>query len=194
MAAQPTTDYLTAAEYLAQEREANHKSEFFKGEVFAMAGASNNHNIVVSEIIYLLKDFLKGISCTVYPSDMRLHVRANTLFTYPDVMVVCGKKEFLPDTALDTLTNPVLVIEVLSDSTEKYDRGKKFELYRGLPSLREYVLVSSAGRHSIERFFLTQEGTWEFADSQDLENGFVFLQSIGLDLYLKEVYADIEQI
>jgi Uma2 family endonuclease len=194
MAAQPKIDYITAAEYLAMERKADYKSECFKGEVFAMAGASNNHNIVVSELIFLLRNFLKGKSCTVYPSDMRVHIPENSLFTYPDVMVVCGKKKFLEDTDLDTILNPVLIVEVLSDSTESYDRGKKFELYRGLPSLKEYVLVSSSKRYSIERFFLNSQGVWEFADSQDLKDGFVSLQSIGLDLYLKDVYADIEQI
>ncbi len=194
MAAQPKTDFFTAAEYLAMEREADHKSEFFKGEVFAMAGASNNHTIVTGNIFVGIGLSLKGKSCRAYTSDMRLHIPENSLFTYPNVMVVCGKKEFLKDTDLDTILNPVLIVEVLSDSTESYDRGKKFELYRGLSSLREYVLVSAVKRYSIERFFLNGQGIWEFADSQDLENGFVTLQSIGLDLYLKNVYADIEQI
>jgi len=194
MAAQPKTDFISAADYLISERKADHKSEFFRGEVFAMAGASNNHNIVVSELIYLLRTFLKGKSCTVYPSDMRLHIPANTLFTYPDVIVVCGKKEFLEESTLDTILNPVMVVEVLSDSTESYDRGKKFELYRSVPSLQEYVLVSSAGRYSVERFYLNRQGIWEFADSQDMENGSVTLQSIGMNIHLKDVYADIEQI
>ncbi len=192
MAAQPKHDFCTADEYLMRERTASYKSEFFKGEIFAMAGASNNHNIIVGTLVGEIYSFLKGKSCTVYPSDMRLHIPANSLYTYPDVMVVCGKKEFLEDASMDTLKNPMLIIEVLSESTESYDRGNKFRLYRDIPSLQEYVLVSSEIRHSLEKFSKNTNGIWEFTDTTDLKNGFLHLQSIDFDLYMRDVYAQVE--
>ena len=145
MAAQPQP-YITPAEYLAAERAANRdtagKHEYYQGEVYAMAGASRPHNLLVSLLITTLNNQL-GDKCSVYPSDLRLHVADNGLFTYPDISVVCGPEEFLPDAYLDTLLNPTVLLEVLSRSTEQYDRAGKFLLYRELPSLQHYVLVES---------------------------------------------------
>ena len=123
---------LTPEEYLALERVAEYKSEYYKGEMFAMSGASLPHNILVSQLNGLLQNALEGSGCIAVMTDMRLHIPATGLYTYPDVLVYCGKPQLL-DGVLDTLLNPSVIGEVLSDSTEAYDRGKKFEHYQSIP-------------------------------------------------------------
>jgi Uma2 family endonuclease len=142
MSALPKISYYTPQEYLRLEREAGYKSEYFKGEIFAMAGASENHNMISRRVSGALFNHLQGKKCTHYSADMKLHIPANTLYTYPDLMVVCGDKQFVDDEK-DVIMNPVIIIEVLSKSTEAYDRGGKFALYRSIPSFREYVMISS---------------------------------------------------
>ena len=126
-----TQPRLTAEDYLAIERSAEFKSEFFDGEIFAMSGASEPHNIIVTNTIIELGNQLKKRPCKLYANDMRVKVDPTGLYTYPDLVVMCGKAQF-DDTHFDTLLNPTLIIEVLSDSTEAYDRGRKFEHYRKL--------------------------------------------------------------
>jgi len=138
MSAVPQSRY-SPQEYLALERVATHKSEYYRGEIFAMAGASILHNLIVGNLIACLHNALSGSGCRVYPRDLRV-ATPDGLYTYPDVTVMCGEHTF-DDHGRDTLTNPQILIEVLSESTEAYDRGKKFELYRSLPSLRNYILV-----------------------------------------------------
>src|SRR5205807_2412275 len=121
-------------------RQAETKSEFYDGEMFAMAGARRNHNLIVSNIIADLQQQLRDGPCEVYPGDMRVKVARTGLYTYPDVVVVCGEPRFLDDED-DTLLNPTLLVEVLSDSTANYVRTLKSRLYRKLPSLRQYVIV-----------------------------------------------------
>jgi len=133
--------FVTPEQYLEIERKADYKSEYHSGQVFAMAGASREHNLLVGSIVRRLGNLLDGRPCETYPSDMRVLVSATGLYTYPDVSVACGEPEFL-DGSLDVLLNPLLIVEVLSPSTESYDRGAKFALYQRLPSLQEYVLVS----------------------------------------------------
>jgi Uma2 family endonuclease len=183
--------YLTSEEYLETERAATYKSEYYQGEIFAMAGAGNNHNIITANLTGMLYGFLRGKGCTVYPSDMRLHIPENGLYTYPDVMVICGKKEFLDDKK-DTMTNPVLVVEVLSESTESYDRGRKFGFYRSIPPLREYLLVDSQRIHA-ERYLKNESGIWELHDSSGLE-GHLHLSSVNFDLPLAELYEGTEDL
>lgn len=190
MAVQPKA-YLISKEYLETERAATYKSEYYQGEVFAMAGAGNNHNVITGNLIGILYGFLRGRGCTVYPSDMRLHIPENGLYTYPDVMVACGKKEFL-DEKKDTLTNPVLVVEVLSASTESYDRGRKFGFYRSIPTLREYLLVD-AQRVSAERYLKNESGIWELHDSPGLA-GTLHLASINCSFPLDELYEGTEDV
>lgn len=186
MSAQPGYRHHTAAEYLALERKAAYKSEFFNGEIFMMAGASERHNRICFELSGLFHAALRGKPCQGYGSDMRLHIPENSLYTYPDLTVVCGKAEFLENANPDTLLNPVLIVEVLSGSTEKYDRGRKFRLYCGIPSLREYVMVASEEPYGVESYHKTDAG-WQLTDSQDVENGSVHLPSIGFNLPLREV-------
>jgi len=194
MSAKPNINTLSVEEYLNTERKAEYKSEFFKGEIFAMAGASDNHNTITSNLNILIGGFLWKKDCRTYNSDMRLHIPLNGLYTYPDFMVVCGKKEFLDEQHLDTILNPIIIIEVLSASTEKYDRGDKFRLYRNIPSLREYFMISSEKIYSVEKYSRTDNHFWEFSDSSDIENGSISLDSIGYELKLKDVYEGIVEM
>ncbi len=141
MSAQPKT-FLTPEQYLEIERRAEYKSEYYRGEMFAMVGAKWNHNLIVARLISQFDQQLRSRPCSVTPSDMRVRVSATGLYTYPDVVEVCGPPQFLDDER-DTLLNPTLIAEVPSPSTEAYDRGRKFEHYRSLESLAEYLLVGS---------------------------------------------------
>ena len=149
MSALPQRKYISPEEYLAAERESLEKHEYFGGKIFQMAGASDEHNTISGNAFASLHFQLKKRPCKSYQSDMRVHIPKTGLFTYPDIAVVCGKPVFLPDGQLDTLTNPILIIEVLSASTEGYDKGVKFDNYRSLESLREYVLISQDAKRII---------------------------------------------
>jgi Uma2 family endonuclease len=140
MSAIPKTK-LTAKDYLEFERNSDIKHEYFDGEIFEMSGAKRNHNKITTNLSGLVWQHLKGKNCENYSNDMRVFVPETGLYTYPDLVVVCGEPQFQDD-VFDTLLNPVLLVEVLSDSTESYDRGKKFQHYRSIESLQEYILVS----------------------------------------------------
>lgn len=149
MALQPKS-FLTPEEYLVIERKAEYKSEYFNGEMFAMSGVSPSHVLIVSNIVAELRGQLKQKPCNVYSSDLRVRVSPTGLYTYPDVVVVCGQPQ-LADEQKDTLLNPTLIVEVLSDSTQDYDRGRKFEHYRSLSSFTEYLLIAQDRCH-VEHF------------------------------------------
>ena len=180
---------LTPEQYLAIEREAEYKSEYFQGEMFAMAGAGWVHNLLVANLIAGLHPQLRSRPCRVCPSDMRVRVRATGLYTYPDVVVVCGERRFL-DERRDTLLNPSLLIEVLSPSTEAYDRGKKFEHYRSIESLREYLLVASDRVH-VDQYTCQADGRWLLTSADRLEDS-LDLQSVGCRLALADLYERID--
>src|ERR1700757_5307277 len=129
----------TVAEYLALERKAEYKSEYFDGEIIAMTGASEKHNLIVTNVIGELRQGLKERPCRVYPSDMRVKIPRTRTYVYPDVIVVCEEPKF-DDDYRDTLLNLLLIVEFLSESTESYDRGRKFIQYRKIDSLSEYIL------------------------------------------------------
>jgi Uma2 family endonuclease len=133
---------LSKEEYLDLVRKAEHKSEYYKGEIFAMIASSREHNKVVASIIGAIGQHLKGKDCSYFPGNLRVHNTENTLYAYPDVIIVCGKEEYLDD-KFNTLLNPTVIFEVLSPATEDYDRGTKFKLYRSIPSLKNYIVVSS---------------------------------------------------
>ena len=181
--------YLSPEDYLALERSADFKSEYFDGEVFAMSGASEPHNLIVVNASAELRQQLKKRPCKLYANDMRVKVSPTGLYTYPDLIVVCGKAQF-DDTHFDTLLNPTLIIEVLSDSTEAYDRGRKFEHYRKLESLAEYVLIAQHRSH-IESYRRQPDQSWLLTESAGLDNIFR-LDSINCELALAEVYDKIE--
>jgi Uma2 family endonuclease len=133
--------YVTPGEYLELERKAEIRSEYIAGHIFAMSGASRRHILIVGNLHGLLWPQLRGRTCEAYTNDMRLKVSPTGMYTYPDIVAVCGEPLF-EDTSIDTLLNPTVIVEVLSESTEAYDRGEKFAHYRRLDSLREYVLVA----------------------------------------------------
>jgi Uma2 family endonuclease len=188
MSLQPKT-YLTPEQYLAVERDADYRSEYFAGEMFAMAGASEQHNLITVNVASELRSQLKGRPCKSYANDMRVRVAPTGLFTYPDVVVVCGEARF-DDERKDTLTNPTVLIEVLSKSTEAYDRGEKFAHYRKLDSLQEYLLVSQEREH-IEHFVRQMSGQWLLSEASGTD-GAIDLDSIGCRLALSEVYDKVE--
>jgi Uma2 family endonuclease len=185
---QPKT-FLTPEEYLEIERKAEYKSEYCDGEMFAMAGAGWVHNRLVANLIGGFYRQPRLSSCLVCPSDMRVRVRATGLYTYPDVVVVCGEPQFL-DERRDTLLNPSLLIEVLSPSTEAYDRGRKFEHYRSIESLREYLLVASDRVH-VDLYTRQPDGRWLLTSASRLEDS-LDVQSAGLRVALADLYARID--
>jgi Uma2 family endonuclease len=148
---------LTPDEYLSAERSASQKHEYFGGEIFAMAGCTERHDTISANVTTALGNALRGGPCRPHTSDMRIHIPATGLYTYSDGLVVCGAQ--FTDQTRDTLTNPAVIFEVLSDSTEGYDRGRKFDNYRSIPSLMDYVLVS---QHEVlvEHFVRQEDGTW----------------------------------
>lgn len=181
--------YLTPEEYLALERQTETKSEYLDGEVFAMAGASLAHNQIVINAVLALGGRLKGGPCRIFSSDMRVKVSRSGLYTYPDLVVICGRPQ-LEDEQRDTLLNPILLIEVLSSSTENYDRGRKFDHYRMLESLTDYVLVSQ-DEAKVEHFARQPADKWLLSIYKGLE-AVALLPAIGCELPLTEVYDKIE--
>jgi Uma2 family endonuclease len=180
---------LTPEEYLAIERDVPGKHEYYRGEMFAMGGASREHNLITGNVAAALHALLAKRPCESYHNDMRVKVSATGLYTYPDVVVTCEKPRF-EDPVLDTLLNPQAIVEVLSDSTEKYDRGKKAEHYRQLESLREYLLVSHDRPH-VELFTREEDGVWRLTEATGLE-GSIELPTIACRLSLADVYAKVE--
>ena len=179
---------LTAEEYLAIERKSETKSEYFAGEMFAMVGASRRHNLIAANIIRSLGNQLLERPCNVYPSDMRVKVSATGKYTYPDVSVACDPEQF-DDAENDTLLNPVVIIEVLSDSTEAYDRGKKFEQYQQIESLTEYLLVAQEP-YRVEQYVRQGGRDWRYSEYHSGDD-VLRLNSVGCELSLKDVYAKI---
>jgi Uma2 family endonuclease len=186
MSTQPTP-FITPEEYLEIERKAESKSEYYKGEVFAMAGASRAHNRIVGNLIGQFYQQLRNSTCEAYPSDMRVQV--SDAYLYPDVSVVCGESR-LADGQFDNLINPTLIVEVLSPSTEAYDRIVKFELYQGIESLQQYLMVS-ADRLEMDLCTRQSDGTWllskltQWHDAADL-------RSIGCRLAAADVYENVQ--
>lgn len=180
---------LTPEEYLAIERNAEYKSEYFAGEMFAMAGANRRHNRIVTNLIVGLDTKLKELPCNVYSSDMRMKVVKSGLYTYPDVVVTCGE-ELFEDNHKNTLLNPIVIIEVLLESTEAYDRGKKFKHYQRIESLREYLLVAQ-DRYGVEQYIRQTGKQWLYSEFHDPEE-IIKLQSIGCELVLEDLYSKVE--
>jgi Uma2 family endonuclease len=180
--------YLTPEEYLALERQAETKSEYWQGETYALAGASTAHTIIGANTLAELVMQLKGRPCTVHTSDLRVKVARAGLYTYPDVTVVCGKAEF-DDRSEDTLLNPTVIIEVLSPSTEAYDRGTKFEFYRTLESLTDYLLISQS-KPIIEHFARQPDDRWLLSTYKGLD-AVAPVPSIGCELRLADVYDKV---
>ena len=188
LSTQPKT-LLSPEEYLEVERKAEFKSEYFRGQMFAMAGASREHNLISGNLFASIHGQIRGRPCQAYSGDMRVRVIVRGLYTYPDIAVVCGKARFIDD-QLDTLLNPALIAEVLSPSTEAYDRGRKFEHYRQIESLREYLLISSDRVH-VDLYTRHTDGRW-LASEYSLREETVDLQSIGCRILLADLYEKVE--
>ena len=194
MSSQPKP-YITPEEYLEIERAAEFKSEYFQGEMFpmggpyAMAGAKWAHNLLVGHLVRELGQQLRSRPCDVLPSDMRVRVSQSDLYTYPDVVVVCGEPQF-PDDRRDTLLNPNLLVEVLSPSTEAYDRGRKFELYRTIESLSEYLLVSS-DRVQAELYTRQPDCRWLLTAASGMDES-LELESVGCRIGLRDLYEKVD--
>ncbi len=184
----PTRTYLTADEYLALERSSEERHEYLDGEMLAMTGGSWEHSLIISNLVAELKQRLRGGPCKVHASEMRIRVPSGDC-SYPDVVVVCGPPRFA-DERRDTVLNPTLLIEVLSPSTESYDRGRKSEGYRTLESLQEYVLAAQ-DRPSIERYLRQENGFWLLSDIAGLDRSLP-LASLGCELPLTVIYDGVE--
>lgn len=183
--------YVEPEEYLALERKATQKSEYFNGEIFAMSGASPRHVLIVTNVVAELRGQLKEQACTVYSTDLRVKVSQTGLYTYPDVVVVCDNPLF-DDDQKDTLTNPTLIVEVLSESTKDYDRGEKFEQYRTIPSFKEYVLISQ-DKHHVEHFVRQPDHRWLLSETNQLSDT-IDLPAIDCHLALTEVYDKVASL
>ena len=187
MATVAAQTYFTPEEYIALERKAHFKSEYFDGHIIAMSGASFKHSLIVSNISGELHLQFKGRGCSVHTNDMRVRPSLDDSYFYPDVVVVCGEPEFEDDT-FDTLLNPIVIVEVLSPSTERRDRGEKFARYKHLTSLKEYLLVSQ-DKVWVEHH--RRHGTqWVLSHYRALEE-ILLLPSIGCELPLRDIYARV---
>jgi len=181
---------LTFDDWLEGERASlEGRSEYLDGEVFAMTGASVEHNAIVVNIVRELSIQMKGRPCQVYANDLKVRIRPADAGKYPDLIALCGEHQF-QDGRRDVLLNPSLIVEVLSDSTEAYDRGKKFAIYRQIPSLREYLLVSQH-QIQVELFSRGDDGRWTLSDYSALTDS-VPLPSVGCTLSLAEVYDKVD--
>jgi Uma2 family endonuclease len=188
MALPQPSRHLTEAEYLEIERAAEFKSEFFEGEMFAMAGGTPRHSLLGTNVAVEFANRLRAKPCVPYNADLRIKIEATGLLTYPDLSVICGPLQFAGGTD-DTVVNPTVLVEVLSDSTEAYDRGKKFEHYRQIPTLQEYLLVSQT-EPRIEQFIRQPDGHWLLHEAAGLEAS-LELPALGISISLGEVFARV---
>lgn len=188
MVAEPRA-YLTPEAYLDLERQGEEKHEYIDGTLVAMVGGSEQHGLIQVGISSLLRAALRGRGCYVYPSDVKIGIPAANIYAYPDVSVVCGMRQF-GDGRRDILLNPILLVEILSPATERYDRGKKFAHYRRIPTLEEYVLVTQDAP-LIEHYVRQPDGTWRWSAVEGLDET-ITLPTIGCILLLADVYEQVE--
>ncbi len=185
---------LTVEEYLQWEKASIEKHEFYKGEIFtmsghgeplAMSGAGNRHNKIFSNLFIGLGMLLKGKPCQPYGSDMRIHIPENTLFTYPDISIICGD---IISSMVDeeSFIQPTVIIEILSPSTKSYDRGEKFKLYRDIPTLKEYILIDSESIN-IEAFHNIDRGHWELKEYIKIEEQ-LSIPSMEISISIADIY------
>ena len=179
---------ISIEDYLKMENKEVVKHEYYDGEIFAMSGAKVPHNTIATNFLGLLFNKLKGKKCKPYNSDQRIHIPSNTLFTYPDISIICGEVMTLNNDDFNVL-NPTVIVEVLSKSTKNYDRGEKFKLYRDIPTLREYILVDSESIH-LEVFRLNENGHWELEEYKTLADELI-IKAIEETIKLSEIYEGV---
>ncbi len=181
--------YVSEKDYLDKERLAVEKHEYFKGEIFAMSGASIAHNKIAINSISDIFIKLKGKKCQPFGSDLRIHIPKNTLFTYPDISIVCDEIETTDD-KFDTITNPSVLIEILSPSARNYDKGEKFTLYREIDSLQEYILIDSE-RIMVEKFIRNSDNSWQLTEYRTIEQSFS-IATVGIEMFLLDIYDGVK--
>jgi len=189
MSAIPIKKHYTEAEFLEFERSSSVKHEFFDGAIFAMAGASRQHNQLARNFGLEIGLQLKGCSCELYIADLRVKVRRTGLLTYPDLLIVCGEQEYLENERPDTLLNPQVIIEVLSPSTQEWDRDFKFQHYQKIPSMREYVLVSQ-DKVMIDHQILNENGQWERQAFFKMDEEFAF-HTVPVRVKIADIYRGV---
>jgi Uma2 family endonuclease len=180
--------FLSPAEYLEIERKAEDKSEYYNGEMFAMSGVSRWHDWIAVQLTMLIAQHLRGKSCKTFTAEMRVLATPSGLYTYPDLSVTCERPEFA-DPHVDTVTNPTLLVEILSPSTEAYDLGKKAKLCRAIPSLQELLFIAQDA-YEVELYRRQPDGTWSLIEAKGLESA-ITLTSIGYTLSLRELYEQV---
>lgn len=186
---QAAKKYLSPAEYLALEDIAESKSEYCKGEVFAMAGGTADHNRIGLNFVEGLRPVLREKKCELFMGDMKVWIEQAETFVYPDLVIVCGKPNYY-ENRKDIVTNPVILVEVLSESTKSYDHIEKFQLYRSLPTLQEYILVDQYSVH-IKQYFREAKFRWVLTEHYD-ENEVIKLSSVEAEIALSAIYRDLE--
>ena len=180
--------YISLEAYFAGEETAEYRSEYYRGDVFAMAGGTPNHNRITVNLVSLLNAQFKGGSCEAFASDLRVQVEQDIHYAYPDVVVVCGELSFFGDRS-DTIVNPVVIVEVLSESTKDYDRGTKFTAYRNIGTLTDYILVDQNTIH-IEYFSKEGDGAWRLREYFSTEE-VVEIKSIQVTATIKKIYERV---
>jgi Uma2 family endonuclease len=180
--------YYSIEEYLALEEAADYKSEYIDGEIFPMAGGSTNHNRIAGNFYAVLNFAFKTEDYDVFMSDVRLWIPKKRIYTYPDVMLVVGKPEYY-NNRTDTITNPRVIIEVLSPSTKRYDRSKKFEAYRTIPTVEEYLLLDQTRKY-IEHFSKTDHKRWSFAEYNESDEA-IALASVSFEIAMADIYNKV---
>lgn len=185
----PQKAFVPPQEYLALEERAEYKSEYYHGEIFAMAGCTPKHNQITVNLIATLHTALQDTPCRVFTSDMRVQVEKRAHYVYPDLGVVCGELEFAEDRN-DMIANPLVIVEVLSESIKDYDRGSKFTAYRKISTLRDYVLIDQNSVH-VEYFHKHDTGQWMLEEFTNREEKFC-IYSLHLEIALHAIYAGVE--
>ena len=185
----PAKKYFTVEEYLELEDAAEYKSEYYQGEIFAMAGASFNHNQIAGNVYSQLRQRQEKHKCRITVGDLKLWIEEIDFFPYPDLMIICDKPQFYPGRT-DIILNPLIIIKVLSKSTEAYDRGKKFQFYRSIPSFQEYILIDQYSVH-IDQFYIDSTGKWALKDYNDIKNILKF-SKIDFEIPLEKVYELVD--
>mgnify|MGYP001570243565 CR=1 FL=1 len=183
----PLKTKFTPAEYLAMEEAAEYKSEYYAGEIFAMAGGTTDHSLIAGNVIQALNNLFESKPCRVFNSDVRLLVQPSGLYTYPDIMVICGKIQFV-ERRKDTVTNPLVIVEVLSESTRDYDRGAKFNFYKQIPSLQEYVMIESESAR-VECY--RRAGDKWTIETYDNLNNVARFESLACEIPVKRIYNKV---
>jgi Uma2 family endonuclease len=185
---QTSEKFYSPEEYLALEEKSDRKSEYYNGKIYLMSGATYNHNLICSNALFQLRLSLQGSGCSVVPSDMRVLIQEDEFYTYPDVSVICGEPEFLQGRS-DTVTNPIMLVEVLSPSTFNYDRGQKFVFYRAIESLQIYLIIDQL-EFSVECYQKLDDHTWQLTTynqpDQEIE-----LVGLGVSLKVSALYEGV---